>query len=1104
MKDEKKLDLVLFYSAQDHLGLIEPLRKSLWQLGALHVDARQLPTESSVSPPELLVSSLKDSFFAVLVISKWLPIYQWPQPKPAEVELLGEGAIIVYSDLPATIMQRLCPALAGLEYLETNAATATTIAEYLVSILTVDRRTFFKRQEPKRREIEDFWSLAWVCVQLELGIMPEDQRELLLRSWPEFELDAITDRLGLNRSWIRFTRETLSFLDPADAAVAIIGALKDEETEWAPPTPRVEEVYKKIEQHDAFAAPSENLDSGRDQLDGHTNSASKVSPAPVTLPANSRDQIRIFISSTFRDMHRERELLTKHVFPQLRERCRLRGVELIEVDLRWGVTEEEAHSGNLIVHCLDEIERCRPYFVGLLGDRYGWIPKIFDAPLLERWPWLKDCAGQSITDIEIEYGALRDPRRASRALFYFRSSGFAARLPVAERSNHVSDSKVGADRLRLLKNRVRNSGLLVSEYETPELFAYTIVEDLWRFLQVDCPPERQFSSLEEAEEIQQQMCLDLNTESLTHREQYLQTLDAHVAGSGSPILLLGEAGSGKSALLSDWAQQYARTHPDTTVIFHSTQASLLSADLALMLGHIMAEIKERFEIQAALSIPVGDVQELAREFQAWLARGGEAGKLVIVIDGLDKLVDRNAQELGWLPALNTPNCNFILSTTAGRSAAALARRDLQIVEVGGLTREQQCEIVSTYFANFGKRMDQSLLDLLLNATETTSPGYLLTLLRELRLFGDYETLRAQMERYLQAHDLVTLFDLILSELEADYESSRPQLVKDALSIIWASRGGIPQSALLELLGSASAPLPDIFWAPLSVALMGRISQHFGLLVLTDTAFREAIRRRYLPTDQEVKAIHRHLATFHLSGGEDDAKWTDVLWHLRKGQSWQQLVTLLSDLGLLRTVWSENKLEVLDCWKDIETHTEFLLEEVFRAALDDPSDHFSSNDDLMPFIHLLAESGHTDAIKRLLAKLPGEKGKPIDPVSLDGLEQVKTPFLRGVILYKGGHFEGAVKEFTEEERLSREAHSAESLSLALIWKGQALASLDQLDTAVAAYRESEQISRLGGYKENLILALAAQARLFPRLGKEQEAQALKIELEYLRREMNNET
>ena len=55
-------------------------------------------------------------------------------------------------------------------------------------------------------------------------------------------------------------------------------------------------------------------------------------------------EVRIFLSSTFRDMQCKREHLVKHVFPELRRFFRERLVELTEVDLRWGIPEEEAQS----------------------------------------------------------------------------------------------------------------------------------------------------------------------------------------------------------------------------------------------------------------------------------------------------------------------------------------------------------------------------------------------------------------------------------------------------------------------------------------------------------------------------------------------------------------------------------------------------------------------------------------------------------------------------------------------------------------------------------------------------------------------------------------
>lgn len=55
--------------------------------------------------------------------------------------------------------------------------------------------------------------------------------------------------------------------------------------------------------------------------------------------APQRRLIRVFVSSTFVDFMEERELLAKRVFPALQRRAAVRGVELVDVDLRWGVTQ---------------------------------------------------------------------------------------------------------------------------------------------------------------------------------------------------------------------------------------------------------------------------------------------------------------------------------------------------------------------------------------------------------------------------------------------------------------------------------------------------------------------------------------------------------------------------------------------------------------------------------------------------------------------------------------------------------------------------------------------------------------------------------------------
>ena len=72
--------------------------------------------------------------------------------------------------------------------------------------------------------------------------------------------------------------------------------------------------------------------------------------------------VRVFISSTFKDMHAERDYLVKHVFPELAQWCEERLIRFYDVDLRWGVTTDEEENENAVTTCLDSIDDCRPFF----------------------------------------------------------------------------------------------------------------------------------------------------------------------------------------------------------------------------------------------------------------------------------------------------------------------------------------------------------------------------------------------------------------------------------------------------------------------------------------------------------------------------------------------------------------------------------------------------------------------------------------------------------------------------------------------------------------------------------------------------------------------
>jgi hypothetical protein len=92
--------------------------------------------------------------------------------------------------------------------------------------------------------------------------------------------------------------------------------------------------------------------------------------------AEAWKEVRVFISSTFKDMQAERDHLVRFVFPLLREELLRRRAHFVDVDLRWGVTGDQ----DAFDLCMDEIDRCHPRFICMLGGRYGWMPPPKEVP----------------------------------------------------------------------------------------------------------------------------------------------------------------------------------------------------------------------------------------------------------------------------------------------------------------------------------------------------------------------------------------------------------------------------------------------------------------------------------------------------------------------------------------------------------------------------------------------------------------------------------------------------------------------------------------------------------------------------------------------------
>ena len=450
----------------------------------------------------------------------------------------------------------------------------------------------------------------------------------------------------------------------------------------------------------------------------------------INQSAADRREIRVFISSTFRDMQEEREELVKQIFPQLRRLCESRGVTWGEVDLRWGVPDEAKAEGKVLPLCLQEIEHCRPYFIGLLGERYGWVPEEIPESLFETQPWLREHLHQSVTALEILHGVLRNPGIEKHAFFYFRDPAYAAKHP-----GFTEEEPARRERLAKLKDDIRHSGFPVKEpFATPKQLGEWVLRDLTAVIEKRYPIEDIPNALDRA-------ALDHEAYSASRRtvyigrKEYMERLNAHAADDGPPLVITGESGGGKSALVANWTHNWSEQHPETPVLVHFIGAVPDSANWMAMLRRLLGEFQRKFGIQ--IEIP-DQPDALRMTFANALHMVAARGRLVLVLDALNQIEDRDgAPDLVWLPPVIPANVRLVVSTLPGRPWDDLKKRGWPVLTVEPLTVPEREELIEKYLKRYAKALSPGPARRIAAAPQTGNGLYLSTLLNELRQFGRY-------------------------------------------------------------------------------------------------------------------------------------------------------------------------------------------------------------------------------------------------------------------------------------------------------------------------------------------------------------------------------
>jgi len=757
----------------------------------------------------------------------------------------------------------------------------------------------------------------------------------------------------------------------------------------------------------------------------------------MTYDFKENRQIRIFISSTFRDMMDERSYLVTRIFPELRRYCEERDISLFELDLRWGVTQEESENQMAFKICLNEVDNTNPFFIGLLGERYGWVPdeetreKMRPTKVFDEYEWLLDELKnkKSITEAEIHEGAFKPDE--VNAYFYIRS-------PVMHTPDEFREDKGshGEKMLLELKNRIRNdTRYSVKDYESVENLGEKVEKDFKALVDSLFPEKRKLTSLEK-ERMQQYVFLKSKTRSYVENKAWYSFLDNFAQSGESAAAVTGERGIGKNALLANWILNRAgKKIPNEKIIYHFTGITQSGGDYQKILRRLIEEINDYiyncddedeperqslsknkdsskqksfipfiFKLFSSFSSEQND--KLQNELKDLFLDIPKDKKLIIVLGCIDRLVDtENSKMLNWIP--ETPeNVKFIFSSVSGdKSMEALSRRVKQMLVVQTQDIETRKKIIAEYYKKYSKKMDIKQTEMIINSKKSENPLVLLSILDNLRIFGNFDIFEKQIEERLSQESNENLFDLLLRDIESIFnngsknENVKINPVKDILSLIAVSRRGLTETEIINI-----SKIPKLYWSQLSNCMTAHLLTINGYVTFSSMIMQSSVKNRYL-TEKEVENHYRSEIREYMESGKEVTfirRCEELPFQLMELKEWDKLYNLLASHDVFNFIFEKDIYELGKYWRALR------LNETKRYSMEIYLEYKGDdNDELIHFYHrvcMLLFTFNDFETGMKVARKTEELCNKLNVINLDNLNMMAGCF-NGT-----GDYENAVKYY----------------------------------------------------------------------------------------------
>lgn len=590
----------------------------------------------------------------------------------------------------------------------------------------------------------------------------------------------------------------------------------------------------------------------------------------------------------------------------------------------------------------------------------------------------------------------------------------------------------------------------------------------------------------------------------TGREQELEQIQHYINKDAfaKPMFVIGESGTGKSAMIAKAAADLRESNPDAVIISRFIGNTSSSFNPMLLVQSITEELllHSGNEIAGMSNNPYykEDFPTILHHFIDVLKSVSTKKKVILFIDALNQL-DSEDQAIAFVRKISRlpQNVRTVFSATSEfrarnqllfRGQPGLLLVDMSVKEADILLTKWLSEVNRTL-------SDTQRQYVLTKFEEYPNPLFLKLMFEKVKTWRSwYEVNDTNSNIKADSKGSIEIF---LQELENNY--GRVMASKSLLYLAISKFGLTEQewvSIVLqdaEIIAEFNGRSPDSddvdrlpmhvfsrFFREIQSYLTDRWNEEGTLLTFFHGLFKEAVLERYLTGQEQLEHEIRNQIISHFTYDHYNFRKSEELpWQMFKMENWEALAGLMKNEDFLIRAWINDHYAIYRYWSAIEENTELKKQMVYGDLLKQDPDR--SNPMLMCVSSILHDTNCYDAAL--------EYYKPI----LDKCMELGDWLFFGNVMEKAclafEHLGVKLMTLMTYEKLERMARSNEDdrgVSRLLNHQARINWELGNIPVAMQKAKEAERMAIKAEYHSAVITSLGIQAKIHKERGEYTQA------------------